>query len=220
MKALLVLVAIALLGLGTTACGTTSTGASSTPRAAPLGDGDADNPSDLDGDADNPEYIGVGVGEYTDKDDDNDKRTPESSDYHDKDDEDILGYGRAASAAQTGTITAVAKRYYTAVADDDGASACSMLTSSLGKTVAEDYGHGSAGPAYLSAGTTCAATMTLLFKHLADQPVGAVDVTGVRVKGAQAEALLGSPTMLASDISLRREAGVWKVADLIARTLP
>jgi hypothetical protein len=58
---------------------------------------------------------------------------------------------------------------------------------------------------------TCAAIMSALFEHSHKQLTAMFAVTDVRVKVNQAIALLGSRTMPASYLHLRREGGMWKV---------
>jgi hypothetical protein len=49
--------------------------------------------------------------------------------------------------------------------------------------------------------------------------IGPVAVTGVRVSGSEALALLGSATMPASDIFVRREAAGWKINEVFGGPL-
>lgn len=221
MKALVLLV-IVLSSLAVAGCGGAGEGAGSTVNASVAatgrssaipnirslkGDGDADNPNDIDED------------EVADHDPDDDSPTRESTSYHDHDDANILSYGGTPSAADERIVTALAKRYYAAAAADDGAMACSLILSGMAKTLPEDYG-GRTGPAYLRGGKTCRAIMSLLFKHFHGSLTSVIKVTGVRVKGDRAYALLSSTTRPASYLTLRREAGAWKVEELLAVTLP
>jgi predicted small secreted protein len=232
MKALLVFLASVMLSLSTSACGGTGDDARSTSHASSntattrgvttnpsnttptgpsfLGDGDGDNPRDVDGDDAHNDGS---------EDHDDDNPTPESYAYHDKDDDETLGYGRAADRADTHAITNVVERYYAAGTSDDGRVACSLLISNLARSAREDYGEG-AGPSYLRGGKTCSAIMSTLFKHFRGELAGPSKVTGVRVKGNQAEALVGSRTMPASYIMLEREGRVWRIEELLGATLP
>jgi hypothetical protein len=212
MKRILTAVFITLLCVCLAACGSSSINTKSesdapSARHSLLGDGDADNPRDIDGD------------EHPDNDHDDDSRTSEGYGYHDKDDSLVLGFGHPATAASLQAITAFVKRYYAAAATSDGATACSLLPSSVAHAVPEDYGQ-APGPIYTRGGKTCSAVMSMLFKHFHDQLAAPIQVTGVRVKGNQAEALIGSTTMLASDIMLRREGSNWKVLALLSSTIP
>jgi hypothetical protein len=236
MKSPLALLAIALLGLGATACGGTGKGAHAasqstatavTSGGAPamavpsaissqryLNDGDAEKVND--GDMDNRN------GNHEDHDADSSEEYEETYDnnrYHDSDDSSILAYGHAAGAAKKRAIAAAVKRYYMAAAAGDGATACSMLVSSIARAAPEDYGQ-APGPAYLRGAKTCAAVMSLLFKHDHSQLTGMIAVTGVRVEGNQARALLGSTTMPAGYISVERERGAWKIDALLGGALP
>jgi hypothetical protein len=174
-----------------------------------LDDGDTDNPNDIDGD------------EYSrDHDDDSDGRTPGSYGYPDLDDEAILGYGHAAGTATRRAITAAITSYYTAARIGAGAKACPLIISSLADSVVEDYGHGSAGPSYLSEGKSCPATMSLLFGHFHSELAGPIRVAAVRLDGRQAEVVLVSKTMPASYMTMDREGSAWKVQRLLGTALP
>jgi hypothetical protein len=219
MKSLLVLIAIALFGLYSTACGRAGSAASPTPppsRAVTSragvsglqGDGDSDNPLDIDEDS----HDGA-------EDQDDDSKTPESYDYHDKDDRATLSFGHVPTAANRAAITAVAAHYYAALAAKNGATTCSLLLSSLAQSVPEDYA-GGAAPAYLRGGKTCQTVLSMLSKHFHAQLAGTIKVTGVRVDGNHAEVLIGSTTMPASDIAVMREGKAWKVAELLGSALP
>jgi hypothetical protein len=101
------------------------------------------------------------------------------------------------------------RRYQAAAAASDGARACSLLFSLYAEAIPEDYGHVSSLP--YAHGPTCAVVMSKIFKHEHRHFDTAFRVTGVRVRGNNAIALLGSPTLLASFLSMRRERGTWKV---------
>jgi hypothetical protein len=236
MKSLPALLAAVLLCVGTTACGGAGKGARSTSKAAStvasggapaatvqvagssaryLNDGDAEKKSDHDLDnqpGNHEDGDRDSVEEYED--------TYDNGAYHDSDDGSVLTYGRAASPAETRAIAAIVMRYYAAAAVEDGAKACATMTKIDAATMVEDYGQGSAGPAYLSTGKSCQAVMSLIFKHAHSKLTGAVHVTGARVNGGEAYALLGSTTMPAGFIIVRREAGRWKIGTIIGGPLP
>jgi hypothetical protein len=133
----------------------------------------------------------------------------------------IVEYGQEASPTDKQAITALVKRYYAAVAADDGATACSLIHSPLAESVAEDYGQ-APGPVSLS-GKTCAVVMSKLFRQLPEQPasvLAATEVTGVRVKDRKGFALLHSTAIPEGDIPVERELGVWRVGTLVGGALP
>jgi hypothetical protein len=133
----------------------------------------------------------------------------------------IVEYGHEASPADKQAITALVKRYYTAAAADDGATACSLIYSPLSESVAEDYGQ-APGPAYLN-GKTCAVVMAKLFRRLPGQSpsvLAATEVTGVRVNGRKGYALLHSAAIPEGDIPVTRELGTWRVGTLIGGAVP
>jgi hypothetical protein len=140
--------------------------------------------------------------------------------YRDSDDDAVLAYGRAASAAEKRALTAIVKRYYSAAVAANGATGCSLFTPALRNAVPEDYGQ-APGPVYMR-GKTCPAVITLFFKHEHQQLASAmIEVTDVRVKGNEALAVVGSRAQPASEIALERHpGGPWRLADLIAVRLP
>lgn len=204
MRSLFALLAIALLGVGVGACGGTSHASNRYLNDGdhdPIGDEDGDNSSDTDNDAPR-DYQPV---------------INESGRYHDADDSMTLAYGHAAGPADTRAVVALVKRYYAAAAAGDGKSACSMILPSLVKAVPEDYGK--LGPQYLHGGKTCEAVLSLLFEHFHSKLAAPIGVTGVRIEGKQAYALLGSATMSASYITVQREHGAWTINQLLGSTL-
>jgi hypothetical protein len=204
MRALLALLAMALLSVGAGACGDTSHASNRY-----LNDGDHDPIGDEDGDnnADNDNDVSLDYKPVTN----------EGGNYHDADDSMTLAYGHAAGPVDTRAVAALVKRYYAAAAAGDGKGACSMLLPSLAKAAPEDYGE--FGPQYLRGGKTCEAVLSLLFEHFHNTLTAPVGVTGVRVEGNQAHALVGSATMSASYITLQRERGVWALNELLGNTL-
>lgn len=212
------------LCLGVFGCGSTSTGGAgtstgtrvaSTAATGPyLNDGDAEKNYDSDPDdksVDHEDHDSDSVGEF-EEGNGNDA-------YHDKDDAAALSFGHPASAADRRNVAELVKRYYAAAAAGDGSKTCSMMTPSLAGSLPQDYGQG-AGPAYLRGASTCEAIMGRVLARSHRQLEGAVAVTGVRVNGSNAMALLGSHTMAASDISLAMEGGQWRIAALLGAPLP
>jgi hypothetical protein len=110
-------------------------------------------------------------------------------------------------------------RFYADAKAESGARACALMTASVVRAIPEDYGR-SPGPAYLRGGKTCGAIVSRQFKHVHRELAGVVGVTGVRVSDGEGLALLGSRTMPASEIFVRREGGVWKVDALSGRPMP
>ncbi|HEY2632239.1 MAG TPA: hypothetical protein VGI26_07670 [Solirubrobacteraceae bacterium] len=130
-------------------------------------------------------------------------------------------FGQEASLADAQAITALVKRYYTAAAAADGATACSLIYSPLSESVAEDYGQAPAPASF--AGKTCQVVMSKLFRQVPGQPsavLASTQVTGVRVKERKGFALLRSKTMPEGDIPVVRELGTWRINTLIGVPLP
>ena len=59
-----------------------------------------------------------------------------------------------------------------------------------------------------------------MFAHAHSQLAGGFTVTGVRVQGREAHALLGSRTLPASFVLVTRERRAWKIDELLGERLP
>jgi hypothetical protein len=140
---------------------------------------------------------------------------------YDSDDSDIVHFGRAASPTARRAITALVKHYYAAAATDDGAKACPLIFSRLAKGLPETLGVG--GPAYLRGSKTCAEVLRRLFARNAAQlaaDAAQLEITGVRVAGKTALALLGFRTLPERQIEVIREGNVWKLYAPLDNELP
>jgi hypothetical protein len=226
-KALLVTMALVLCGLVCEACGGTShqirrgstlgpsteeTGAAS---SAPVSIGTlAQDEDDDDGPG---EEVGLDPHD-PDLDGDNDHLKPRG--YYDRDDGPFRTYGRPASGTEKRKLAALTKRYYKAAVAADGRETCSMLTIAFARSVPQDFGRGSGGPAYLHAADTCAAVMTLLLRHLHAQLSEAIEIVGVRVEGEKGLVLIGAKNVPASYVDVQREGGDWRVVGMLASPLP
>ncbi len=188
--------AAASLCLGMDACG----GAENEGRAAPK------RPAAERGAAGSP---------MGDQDDDN----PGGGGYYDGDDGSVRFYGKAASRTDTRAIAALVKRYYAAAAAGRGAQACALTYFIDVETLPEQYGH-PPGPLWLRGADTCTAVLTRVFAHYHRQLTVPVQVTGVRVNGLHADALVGFATLPAGVVKARREGASWKIEGLLAVPLP
>jgi hypothetical protein len=208
MKRLLTLLAAALLSVNLLACGdskVSSTKSSST-------DGTSARSTDV---SDQSGQVHSKVD--SDKDDD------VGAAYDDTNNNSVLELGHAAGAADNRAVTELVKRYYAAAAAQDGDGACSMIVRTLADAMAEDYGHGSAGPAYLSAGKTCPTVMVLLFRHFQRHlalEVPLLTVSRVRISGRQGLAILTFRAMPERQIPVTKEGRSWKIATLLDSELP
>jgi hypothetical protein len=173
------------------------------------GDGDADNPRDYDGNGD-------GDGN---EDHDEDNPVPQSYKFPDSDDKATFAYGHVPTVGERTAIEKVVKRYYAAAAVGDGATACSLLLTTLAHSLAEAYDQQS-GPSYLRGATTCRTIASKLFAHLREQLAEAITIVEVRVEGSSARVVLSSRKMRASDISLLRQDRAWKLEELLGQPLP
>jgi hypothetical protein len=132
-------------------------------------------------------------------------------------DNSIQTFGNEAGEAEKQAVTATVKRYYAAVAAGNGASACSLLSSGLAKSITQSLGRSAA-----LRGKGCAGILALLFKHRPGQSAASlaeIEVTGVRIKGDRGFALLRSKAMHSGEITVDREAGAWKIGALIGGSL-
>jgi hypothetical protein len=206
---LLALTATALLAIGAGACGSAGSRAGTATRsgssfaaAAGAVPGTRANLGQLRGDEDN-DAQGAGG-------------------YYDRDDADIAHYGRAASAGETQAIAALVRRYFAAAAAGDAARGCALASAILAESLPENYG-GPPAPRYLLGAHTCRAVLARVFEDLHAQlvPLAArLEVTGVRVRGNRADALLGWGALPAGLMEARREGGAWKIEEPLASPLP
>jgi hypothetical protein len=198
-KPLLVLLAFVLLGIGTTACGGAGNATGSAPKVSSNVATTGSAPTTTASAGATPTGTTAAGGGESSRGTDN----------------GISTYGHEASAADRRTITALVKRYYKAAAEDDGATACSLIYSILAEAVPEDYGQPPGPPALR--GKTCAVVMSKLFKRIPGQPssvLSATEVTGVRVAGRRGFAQLHSSAMPTGEIAVERELGRWKIGSL------
>jgi hypothetical protein len=127
----------------------------------------------------------------------------------------LRGYGHDAPPSDRSTIVALVRRYFAAAAAEDGAGGCALIESSLARAVPLDYGR--LGPPYMR-GKTCAAVLTLLFRHEhAGLALKArqLRVTGVRLEDREGFALLSFGRMPERQISVVRDGGTWRVSTLL-----
>jgi hypothetical protein len=203
MRPLLTLLATALLGLAATACGSTGkTTGSISPASS--GAAAARMPSSTTPVRSRPYVDGDGASDDS------------ASNRHDEDDDAVLSFGHAAGAADKQAVTALVKRYYAVAAAGDGATACSLIRLAAAKAVPQDYGQPPGPPALR--GKTCAVVMSKLLRQRHRElavDIATLEVTGVRVRGSQAIALLSSSAMPIGDIYLQREGGAWKINELL-----
>jgi hypothetical protein len=217
-KLLLALMVGVLLGVGAGACGsngavnhaissrTLSSSGTTRPSASTTS-----NP------AESEEY--ADVNSKVDGDRDEDVGAPNDDTNNDS----IFKFsGKEASAAERLIITALIKRYYALALAGDGAKACSIIYSSLAESLPEDYGQ-SSGPSFMRGAKTCAATLTLLFKHYHDQlaiEIPKLAVGRIRIHERHGTVLLTFGSLRGQYTSVMREGKIWKIAVLLGASLP
>jgi hypothetical protein len=142
--------------------------------------------------------------------------------YYDNDDRTVLRFGHAASVSDRRTITNLVRRYLGAAAASNGASACKMIMSSIAATVPESLGRPPGGLPYAS-GDTCAVVLSKIFsmghRQLATYSAR-LKVASIRLKGNSGLIALRFPGLAGRQIGLVREAGRWKIDDLVDAELP
>jgi hypothetical protein len=206
---LFAVIAAALLGTGAGACGNIVKATDSTVGAAPHTAENADGPAlgpsstrpvqlkrDSDGDTDNP-----------------------GSSYYDKDDAEILAYGKAANTKDRLQITALVKRYYAVAAAGDGAAGCSLTYSLIDESTVENYAQNHP----TLRGKTCAEVMSNQFEQdRAQLAAGSarLHVISVRVGENRGYALLGAGKRPERSLLVHRESGAWKTEALVDSALP
>jgi hypothetical protein len=133
-------------------------------------------------------------------------------------DNSIQTFGHRGGEGDTSQIASAVEGYYAAIAHDDGARACSLMSAKIAGTIVQTLGR---SPQLHSKG--CAAILGLLFKRRSGASPAAladVHVTSVRIRGDRAFALLRGKLIRSGEIPMAREGGVWKVAALSGSELP
>jgi hypothetical protein len=208
-----------MVALALSQCGTSNDGPS---RSSPDTTGaarsqsyqnDGDHDRETDEDADNS------PGETLDTDDDypQDHYHPANRRYHDRDDEQILAYGRAADRSIEAAVRAAVLRYYQAANREDGSAACRMLNAGVARSVPSDYRRlAGASPAE----RTCGAVLASLFRRLRSSFEYPIAVTGVRIANSTALALIGSSRLPAGQLPVELTHGEWRIVALESTPLP
>jgi hypothetical protein len=140
----------------------------------------------------------------------------------DKSNGSLLDHGHTADAVDTRAVTALIMRYYAAARREDGSAACSMLYTTLEESVPEDYGQSPPSKPYLR-GTTCAAVLTLLFKHERLQIAAEytkLKVARVAIEERHGIVLLHFGSMPERQIPVEREGHEWKLTQILDGEVP
>jgi hypothetical protein len=142
--------------------------------------------------------------------------------FYDADDSSLLAYGRAASPAETAAMGLAVKRYYAAVATGNGGLVCSLIYPLFAESIVETYEQ--SGEAHSQRTDTCAHVVSQLVRQRYQRIARAHSIIfrtiGARVDGDRAYALLSHGNLPERAILLRREAGIWKLDELIDEGLP
>jgi hypothetical protein len=133
-------------------------------------------------------------------------------------DRSIQEYGSKAATGDAAAIAAVVKDYYAALAAADRSRACSLLAPRIAKTILSMLQR-----APQLKGKGCEGVIAVILRTPTGRAKAAfdhVEVTGVRVKGDRAFALLRTGEMPHGEIPMVREAGTWKIGALVGSGLP
>jgi hypothetical protein len=198
MRLLFSMVTASAIALSATACGDKSTGSATGARAGREATSAAkETPPTMDweGDYDDP------------------ART-----YYDRDDADVVYFGREVAAAERQAISALVTRYHAAAAHHDGATACRLLHPVLAEVVSEEYVEPRAHR------KTCASVLSAYFKRIHGEiqvEDAAVVIGSIRVGEGRGVVMLGYPGVKPRrDMPIKLDKGVWKVNDVLDTTLP
>lgn len=203
MRSLLGLLLCALLCAGASSCGSSSGGATAgdnTSTGAVARDATATSSA-------------TPLETQADRDRDNDGAGGPDDSHNTK----AWDFGQAAAAPDRRAVTALIKRYYAAALAGDGASACTMLYSTLAESIPEDYG-GPAGPEFMRGATSCRAGLERMFKHEHARLaliVPRLTVTHLRLIGHHGTAILGFGRFPERELLVAREGHVWRISALI-----
>lgn len=215
MRLLLTLLAAALLSAATTSCGGASKHAGAAPQPASSTSTLVTTPTTA---SSAPSTVSTTATTHA---------TGRPKDFSDGDDDSniaddnvVLEYGHLARPADKQAVTTVATRYYQAAAADNGAEGCALMHAVIVESIPETYDK----PGSPARGTTCPAVMSKLFAQRHKQLIAdlaGLEVTGVRVEGENALALLRlRTTPEPRKIELHREGGAWKIWALFDSGLP
>lgn len=214
MRVLLAMVVTALLSIGVCACGGFDKSSTAASKDAATSASDRTKPSRA---ASTAAYRNATADGFV-KDKDNDDAEHLLTD---DDNSAVRNYGNPATAPDWRAVTALLERYYVTALRGEGSSACAMIAPGLARAVPLDYGK--LGPSYLHGGKTCAAVLTLLFRHEHRRLAASVPrlaVRSVRVEGEDGLALLAFGKMPEREIQVLREGVAWKMGALLDGELP
>jgi hypothetical protein len=131
---------------------------------------------------------------------------------YDRDDYDILAFGRAANQNETKAITKLLKNYYAAAASHDGRMACSLMSTAAAEATIEIYGPDR--EPFGSHRKTCAAVTTSLFRHFHRQMTvdsATMWVRSIRLGPSLGYAILSFRSHPDRHMILYRESGSWRI---------
>jgi hypothetical protein len=143
------------------------------------------------------------------KDRDGDIDAESAGHYYDRDDGSVRKFGRPATPSERRPIVALAKRYYSAAASDDGARICAMIYRPLARSYVETVGEH--GPRFVRGLKSCSQILSRFFGG-ASQSVAfdlRLGITQVRVARGIGLVVLGNKPFPIRVLEVVREHGKW-----------
>ncbi len=122
--------------------------------------------------------------------------------------ESITKYGRAAAPSDESAVRTAVKSYYVALGAGNYPVACSLLSPSLRASMTQSFGRARA------LGVCEKALMVVFGSRPGAGFSPAITVTGVRVKGDRAFALISTQPTPSGVIDMEREHGAWRVGSV------
>lgn len=147
---------------------------------------------------------------------DQDGDSPDNKAF-DRDDSFVTTFGHPASPSDSKAVTSLVKRYYTAIAKDDGATACKLLFFVIVESAPETYGQ-TQFDAAAGRGKSCGPVMSKVFRGNHRQLVvesRTFKVIGIRVLRKRAWVLLRFGPKSVRRLVVYREGNSWKVGELL-----
>lgn len=134
------------------------------------------------------------------------------------DDEAVIDYGSAPSAADRKAIATLVKRYYAATSAADGAAICSLVYDVVAEGIPEDYEASTEAK-----GAGCAEVLAKVFARRHRQTareLGRLRVTRVRVEGIKGIAMVYVGKHPDQYFLVHRQGPAWKMQTIFTTGLP
>lgn len=203
MRVLLPLIAVVPLCVGIAACGNAGT-AGSVSGSPPNAAAESSPP---------PESPGPRHPPGADRDGDRDANDAGAGEPYDHDDASLRDYGHPAGTRVAKAVESVITRYYGAIAANDGASACSLISAALASGFSQ-----ASGVAGGNGNGSCSRGLPSSVRQSMERSVAeltAINIFSVRVDGNRAVVFLELSTSEIRLIQMEKEGGGWKLSTLL-----